>query len=113
MTPRPASRAVGVRSSNARACLLYTSTHYGIGKETRLRTRTYGLQVDNTSRFMFGKSTLLSAHYGIEYFTDRASSSRRWNKDVYKRQGFSTVPAPTRQSAGSASRMARMLARCV
>ena len=50
-------------------------THYGIGKETRLRTRTYGLQVDNTSRFMFGKSTLLSAHYGI---------------DVYKRQSLDT-----------------------
>ncbi|MCZ8384325.1 TonB-dependent hemoglobin/transferrin/lactoferrin family receptor [Achromobacter xylosoxidans] len=54
-------------------------SHYGIGKETRLRTKTHGVQVDNTSRFMLGRDTLLSAHYGIEYFSDRATSRRRWN----------------------------------
>lgn len=81
-------------------------THYGIGKETRLRTRTYGLQVDNTSRFMFGKSTLLSAHYGIEYFTDRASSSRRWNNQgrevsPFDADGKDTLNPKGRRSMGS------------
>ncbi|MFY2856234.1 TonB-dependent hemoglobin/transferrin/lactoferrin family receptor [Achromobacter xylosoxidans] len=54
-------------------------SHYGVGKETRLRTRTHGVQVDNTSRFLLGTNSLLSAHYGIEYFSDRATSSQRWN----------------------------------
>lgn len=81
-------------------------THYGIGKETRLRTRTHGLQADNTSRFVLGKSTLLSAHYGIEYFTDRAASSRRWNNQgrevsPFDADGKDTLNPQGRRSMGS------------
>ncbi|CAB3841268.1 Vitamin B12 transporter BtuB [Achromobacter pulmonis] len=81
-------------------------THYGIGKETRLRTRTHGFQADNTSRFMLGKSTLLSAHYGIEYFTDRAASSRRWNNQgrevsPFDADGKDTLNPQGRRSMGS------------
>ncbi len=51
------------------------SCEYGMGSDTRIRTRTHGLQFDNTSRFALGETAMLSANYGVEYFTDRAHSS--------------------------------------
>lgn len=54
-------------------------SQYGFDRDSRLRTQTSGLQLDNTSRFMVGEKTLLSANYGIEYFTDRTKSSQRWH----------------------------------
>ncbi|MCP8713057.1 heme transporter, partial [Streptomyces sp. AC04842] len=54
---------------------------YGVGRNNRLATRTEGFLLDNTSRLMLGTKTLLSANYGVEYFTDRTTSSQRWNHD--------------------------------
>lgn len=48
---------------------------YGLGVDNRIRTKTYGAQLDNTSRFTLGEQTVLSANYGIEYFSDRATSN--------------------------------------
>lgn len=53
---------------------------YGVGRNNRLSTKTQGFQLDNTSRFVFGATTL-SANYGVEYFTDHTTSNQRWNHD--------------------------------
>ncbi|WP_159053563.1 MULTISPECIES: TonB-dependent hemoglobin/transferrin/lactoferrin family receptor [unclassified Halomonas] len=54
---------------------------YGIGKDQNISTRTYGIQVDNTSRFALNDTTQLSANYGIEYFRDKADSEVRVNRE--------------------------------
>lgn len=63
-------------------------SQYGFDRDSRLSTRTNGLQLDNTSRFTLGKKTLLSANYGIEYFTDRTTSSQRWHVEGREVQPF-------------------------
>ncbi|WP_241117305.1 TonB-dependent hemoglobin/transferrin/lactoferrin family receptor [Achromobacter xylosoxidans] len=63
-------------------------SQYGFDRDSRLRTQTSGLQLDNTSRFMVGEKTLLSANYGIEYFTDRTKSSQRWHVEGREVQPF-------------------------
>lgn len=52
-----------------------TPCGYGYGMDQRLRTRTYGVQLDNTSRFDFGGGNVLTANYGVEVYQDRAHSS--------------------------------------
>lgn len=47
----------------------------GLGTDTRIATRTFGVQFDNTSRLFLGQGTSLSANYGMEYFSDRATST--------------------------------------
>ncbi|MEI2417009.1 TonB-dependent hemoglobin/transferrin/lactoferrin family receptor [Orrella sp. JC864] len=59
------------------AASVASSCSYGLGTDHRVRTRTYGLQLDNTSRFAVGSASILSANYGAEYFTDRADSTVR------------------------------------
>lgn len=81
-------------------------SHYGVGKETRLRTQTRGVQVDNTSRFLLGTNSLLSAHYGIEYFSDRTTSSQRWNNQgrevrPWGAEGKDTLNPRGRRNMGS------------
>lgn len=48
---------------------------YALGTDQRIRTKTFGVQLDNTSRFNLGRETSFSANYGIEYFRDRADSA--------------------------------------
>ncbi|RKF17555.1 TonB-dependent receptor [Altericroceibacterium spongiae] len=51
-----------------------TACGYGYGTDQRLRTRTYGVQLDNTSRFDLGHDLILTANYGAEFYQDRAHS---------------------------------------
>lgn len=63
-------------------------SQYGFDRDSRLRTQTTGFQLDNTSRFTVGEKALLSANYGIEYFTDRTTSTQRWHVEGREVQPF-------------------------
>ncbi|VFR80488.1 Hemophore HasA outer membrane receptor HasR / Iron siderophore receptor protein [plant metagenome] len=52
-----------------------TACGYGLGSDHRIRTKTHGMQLDNTSRLPIGEASVLRVNYGGEYYTDRASSS--------------------------------------
>ncbi|WP_223302717.1 TonB-dependent receptor [Halotalea alkalilenta] len=51
-----------------------SSCSYGTGRNQRIEMETYGLQIDNTSRWQLNQTTQLRANYGLEYFQDRAES---------------------------------------
>lgn len=54
---------------------------YGYGTDQLLRTRTYGVQLDNTSRFDLGRDLVLTANYGAEFYQDRAHSAVTIDRD--------------------------------
>ncbi|MGI9377325.1 MAG: TonB-dependent hemoglobin/transferrin/lactoferrin family receptor [Tsuneonella suprasediminis] len=47
---------------------------YGYGTDQTIRTRTYGVQLDNTARFDLAAGTQLSVNFGGEYYRDKAGS---------------------------------------
>lgn len=64
----------------------------------KLKMRTYGLQLDNTSSWSLTKNTLFSANYGAEYYQDRANSQET-NVAGLGSEGDSLNPNGKRQLA--------------
>ncbi|MFT3966180.1 MAG: TonB-dependent hemoglobin/transferrin/lactoferrin family receptor [Sphingobium sp.] len=84
-----------------------TSCGYGYGMDQLLRTRTYGVQLDNSSRFNLGGKTTLTANYGVEFFQDRTHSDVTIDRegrivDTYNQYGQGDTLNPRgRRSMGS------------
>ncbi|RIA46208.1 heme acquisition protein HasR [Hephaestia caeni] len=51
-----------------------TACQYGYSTDHTIRTKTYGVQIDNTSSFDIGQDLKLNVNYGGEYFQDRSNS---------------------------------------
>lgn len=83
------------------------SCAFGYGTNQLLRTRTYGVQLDNTSRFDIGRGTTLAANYGIEFYRDRTHSAVAIDRegrmiDTYNQYGQGDTLNPRgRRSMGS------------
>lgn len=58
-----------------------TACSYGFGTDQSISTRTWGVQLDNTSRFDLARGTTLAANYGAEFFRDRANSTIAIDRD--------------------------------
>ncbi|MFT4053737.1 MAG: TonB-dependent hemoglobin/transferrin/lactoferrin family receptor [Novosphingobium sp.] len=81
---------------------------YGYGSDQLIRTRTYGIQFDNTSRFDLGHGTTLTANYGVEFYRDKAKSDVTIDRegrviDTYNQYGQGDSLNPRgRRSMGTA-----------
>ncbi|WP_445114893.1 TonB-dependent hemoglobin/transferrin/lactoferrin family receptor [Acinetobacter sp. WZC-1] len=53
---------------------ILTTCAQGYDRQTKISTRTQGLQLDNTSHFKVGGVPGFSANYGLEYFRDKSKS---------------------------------------
>ncbi|MDF0490299.1 TonB-dependent hemoglobin/transferrin/lactoferrin family receptor [Sphingomonas sp. H39-1-10] len=80
---------------------------YGYGSNQLIGTKTYGVQLDNTSQFDLGHGTTLKANYGVEFYQDRANSSVVIDRegriiDTYNQYGQGDTLNPRgRRSMGS------------
>lgn len=80
---------------------------YGYGSNQLISTKTYGVQLDNTSRFDLERGTMLKANYGVEFYQDRANSSVVIDRngriiDTYNQYGQGDTLNPRgRRSMGS------------
>ncbi|WP_336963768.1 TonB-dependent receptor [Sphingobium aquiterrae] len=66
-----------------------TACRYGYSTDQTITTRTYGVQLDNTSRFDLGRDLKLNINYGAEFYQDRSSSSvvtRREEREIQYNQ---------------------------
>lgn len=54
---------------------------FGYSTDQTIGTRTYGVQIDNTSIFDLSRDLKLSVNYGAEYYQDRSSSTIETRRD--------------------------------